>query len=139
MGRSITVCSEPGCPTLTPGGKCPEHKAKVERTASRRRRASQGPQPYDTAAWQRTRARYRAQHPTCNQCARPTAHVDHTIPRRILVAAGIHTPDADQWLQPLCATHHNRKTQLIDVPLLKRLNNGEDPATLAQEATRKVG
>jgi hypothetical protein len=65
--------------------------------------------------------------------------VDHVIPRRILVAAGVANPDADAWLQSLCRSHHSTKTQLVDVPLLRRLAAGEPADLLADEALRGWG
>jgi hypothetical protein len=56
------------------------------------------------------------------------------VPRRILVAAGIHDPDDDQWLQPLAHGCHSIKTARIDKPLLAAYDAGGVPAELAQRA-----
>lgn len=134
--RAPTVCARPGCPALTAGTYCPTHTAETQRNASRQRRAEQGTQVYDTHAWQVVRHRYRRDHPHCRHpdCTEPTAHVDHIVPRRLLLAAGVTEPDDARWLQPLCEPHHNAKTQRTDVPLLHRLDQGDDPTELAEEA-----
>lgn len=119
-------------------GYCPPHKRTISRNASRRRRAINGSQHYDTAAWQRTRTTYRQQHPHC-PCGAPTGAVDHVIPRQILIEAGVTNPDHPQWLQSLCERHHNAKTALVDKPILARLVAGHAPAAeLADEALRSV-
>jgi 5-methylcytosine-specific restriction endonuclease McrA len=139
MPKAPAVCAEPGCPTLTPHRRCPEHQATRQREASRARRARDGRQHYDTSAWQARRKAYRLEHPTCTRCPAPTQHVDHVIPLRLLVAAGIGAPDADQWLQPLCERCHNHKTATFDRPLLARYAAGEDPAYLCMIAGEGVG
>ena len=121
---ALTLCLEAGCPNLVKRGRCPEH----------RRRPRRKNQTYSTHQWRTTRARYLTTHPTSLCCGAPTEDVDHIIPRRILQAAGIHNPDADRWLQPLCKRHHSVKTATIDTPMLRRLNAGEPPEALAQEA-----
>lgn len=136
----MKVCPTPGCPHLVDRSTpCPAGcGARVVRDASRRRRAAQGQQHYDTAAWQRTRTTYRNDHPSCVQCGAPTTDVDHVIPRRILIAAGVSDPDGDSWLQSLCRSCHSAKTQLVDVPLLRRLDAGDDASSLAEEALRST-
>ena len=94
---------------------------------------------YSTTAWRTTRAQQLDAHPTCATCGAAGHHVDHLIPRRILVAAGIHTPDTPQWLQTLCASCHNSKTATTDTPLLARLVAGENPTHLADEALTRGG
>ena len=138
--RPPQVCAQPGCPTLVEqGNRCPTHQANSQRAASRRRRAADGQQHYDTSAWQRTRSSYRRRHPTCARCASPTTDVDHVIPRRILIMAGVANPDANTWLQSLCHPCHSTKTATVDKPLLRRLDAGEDPSKLADEALKGWG
>lgn len=126
MARSMTVCLQPGCPQLVERGWCPNHRPRRNRRRDR--------QVYDTAAWQRVRTRYRSRHPHCHVCGAPTEDVDHVIPRRILVAAGINNPDHDRWLQPLCHRHHSEKTQHVDRPLLAAYTAGASPQALAERA-----
>lgn len=122
---AVTVCAEPGCPELVNGGRCPRH----------RRTRRRGPLPYDTAQWQHRRATYRARHPRCAcGCGRASTDVDHIIPRRILVAAGIHDPDHDRWLCALAHSCHSQKTQTVDRPLLAALTAGAEPDDLAEQA-----
>lgn len=95
---------------------------------------------YSTDEWRRRRLAYLRTHPTC-WCGATATEPDHVVPRQLLVALGIHDPDDEQWLQPLCKPHHSRKTKLIDQPLLRRWRNGGDAQTLAEEAmgTQRVG
>lgn len=127
MPRSLTVCAQPGCTELVERGHCATHRPK--------RKAHARGQVYSTAAWMRRAARYRKRHPQCTcGCGRPTVDVDHIVPRQILVAAGIHDPDADRWLQPLAHACHSAKTAAVDRPLLDALAAGGTPGVLAQRA-----
>lgn len=89
---------------------------------------------YSTDDWRKRRARFLRTHPTCIDCGSPATELDHVPPRQLLVALGIHDPDADQWLNPRCGSCHSRVTRLRDMPLLKRWHEGADPAALAEEA-----
>ncbi len=71
---------------------------------------------YNTAAWQRLRLAYLAEHPLCVMCLRmervdPATVVDHIIPHR-----GDHDLffDADN-LQSLCKAHHDATKQREDI------------------------
>lgn len=96
---------------------------------------------YSTREWRLHRARYLHDHPTCAHCGMAATEADHVVPRQLLVALGIHDPDHEQWLQPLCGSDHSRKTRTVDQPLLLRWRQGEDAQTLAEEAMspRRVG
>lgn len=122
---ALTVCPAPGCPQLVRRGWCKAHKPK------KRYRKNQ---TYSATTWRTTRTRYLTTHPHAWCCGQPTEHIDHVIPRRILQAAGIHNPDADQWLQPLCAAHHSHKTRTVDMPLLAQLDSGTPAQQLAEQA-----
>lgn len=37
MARGITVCAQPGCPTLTDGTRCPTHRRARQRATDQRR------------------------------------------------------------------------------------------------------
>lgn len=141
--RAQTVCSHPGCPTLTPSGACDEHKRQRKRNQARQRRASGDPSMdvYSTNEWRARRRAYLRTHPTCIRCGAEANEADHVVPRQLLVALGIHDPDDEQWLQPLCKPDHSRKTRLVDQPLLRRWRQGEAAQTLAEEAMslRRVG
>ena len=136
--QALQVCSTPGCPTLTPRGRCAACRAEGRKVQAQQRRATRDPSMdvYSTSEWRTRRTNYLADHPYCVCCGEPATEVDHVIPRRILVAAGIHDPDHPTWLQSLTKPHHSHKTRTIDAPLLQRWAAGEDPAMLAEEALR---
>lgn len=67
------------------------------------------------ADWQRARAAFLAQHPFCVQCQEEgkvvlATVVDHQVPHK---GDGGLFWDEGNW-QPLCETHHNRKTARQD-------------------------
>jgi len=100
----------PGCPAIVRDGpRCPAHPYADQRTETAAQRG------YDLK-WSRISAQFLKAHPWCvglpgDPCSAPAKVADHKTPRRILVARGEPHPDAWKWLQPLCQTHHNRKTQ----------------------------
>ena len=57
--RALQVCPTPGCPTLTPAGRCPDC-----RSTARRRRRTGTTAGYD-ARWYRTRRAYLLTHEMC--------------------------------------------------------------------------
>lgn len=89
---------------------------------------------YSTAKWRNGAAGYFQRHPACVDCGAPATQRDHVPPRRVLVAAGIHDPDHERWWRGRCDSCHSRVTVTRDTPLLRRLQAGEDPAVLAEEA-----
>lgn len=91
---------------------------------------------YSTQAWRQRRAAYLRTHPTCTDCGNPATEPDHVPPRALLLALGVHDPDADQWLTSRCSSCHASKTRRVDEPLLRRWHAGADPAELAEEAMR---
>jgi 5-methylcytosine-specific restriction enzyme A len=104
---TITVCCEPGCPTLVRGAsRCPQHHLPD-------RRGSRG---YSTAAWQRARTAYLKAHPICEwthqgdryveiclSLATEVDHIDGLGPR------GPRGTDLTN-LRALCKTHHSQRT-----------------------------
>jgi 5-methylcytosine-specific restriction protein A len=104
---AITVCCEPGCPTLVRGAsRCPQHHLPD-------RRGSRG---YSTAAWQTARRMYLAGHPHCEAfsiengtaiyCGEPATEVDHIDG---LGPRGPRGTDPTN-LRALCKTHHSQRT-----------------------------
>ena len=90
---------------------------------------------YSTAEWRKRRAHYLQAHFTCAcGCGGQATEVNHRVPRRMLMALGIHDPDHARWLQALTHSCHSRTTRMVDVPLLERWRAGEDARKLAQEA-----
>lgn len=91
---------------------------------------------YSTQAWRQPAREWLKHNPTCIDCGNPSTQRDHTPPRRLLIAAGIHEPDHPRWWVPRCGPCHSRKTQTIDVPLLRRLDAGEPAQPLCEEAMK---
>lgn len=107
MGRAQTVCSMPGCPELVEDrGRCPAH-----RRAGEAKRPNAGAQGYG-ARWRRVRACFLRTHPLCQwpDCWAKATDVDHVTLRTELVRQGVADPDAEQYLQALCHSHHSQKT-----------------------------
>lgn len=103
--RAMRVCSVVGCPELTTGGQCTEHRRQADA-----RRGSARERGYD-ARWERKRRRYLARHPICVLCGGQATVADHhPESRRDLVAMGVPDPDADDRLRPLCTPCHNAET-----------------------------
>lgn len=94
---------------------------------------------YSTHQWRTRRRTFLRAHPTCVDDGAKATEADHVPPRALLLAAGIHDPDADQWLRPRCQPCHSRKTKLTDQPLLRRWREGEDAHTLCDEAMTTEG
>lgn len=84
---------------------CPDHPSTA---GPRGTTASRG---YG-AKWQRRRLALLAERPWCESegCEERAVHVDHVVPRRVLVAQGVADPDAFEHLQGLCRPHHGQKT-----------------------------
>jgi 5-methylcytosine-specific restriction protein A len=108
--RAMSVCSTPGCPELTEGGRCKgcQERARVLRRATKRK-------PYDRAAWSRTRLAYLRANPycECDECMalslllRPLAtEVNH------IDGLGPLGPRGHDWtnLQSMTKAHHSRIT-----------------------------
>ena len=96
-------CRHPGCPNLSDGVYCEQHRGLYARESAAQR-------GYD-ARWQRAREAFLKRNPLCAQCLRenrltPATVVDHIVPHR-----GDEKLfwDEANW-QPLCAECHNRKT-----------------------------
>lgn len=116
MPRAARVCSTPGCPEITDGGRCPTCRGKAEQ-----RRGTAAQRGYSGQHWRvRRRATLRRDplcvcrdttHPHGPQCLTPSTVADHhPRTRRELVAAGVPDPDALHLLRGICASCHNRHT-----------------------------
>lgn len=99
---SKRVCSVSGCPNITDGGRCDDHKRAAEQ-----RRGSAHSRGYD-AKWRRTRRRYLASHPLCSEpdCKAPATDVDHIDG---LGPNGPHGHDPAN-LRGYCHPHHSART-----------------------------
>ena len=101
-------CKHPGCPKLTEGAYCDEHKPLHPDRPSAAKRGY-------GSRWQRLSKAYLRRHPLCVRCkaqGRFTAAtvVDHIIPHR----GDPHLMwDESNW-QALCKSCHDRKTWTED-------------------------
>lgn len=104
--RALTVCSIPGCPTLTDTGRCAEHRQQADR-----QRGSARQRGYDRQHETRFRAAVLARDPVCTLCRRaPSVHADHhPLSRRELVEAGLD-PNDPQHGRGLCGPCHSSET-----------------------------
>lgn len=102
-------CKHPGCPKLTSGVYCEEHK-EMHR-ADRKTSSQRG---YDSR-WRRARKRFLSVHPLCEQCKKngkliKANVVDHVIPHR---GDEVLFWDESNW-QALCKNCHDSKTMTED-------------------------
>jgi 5-methylcytosine-specific restriction protein A len=139
--RAYSPCATPSCPTLVEGGgHCPTHRSAKRKAQAKQRRQAGDPSmdAYTTGAWRTTRTTYLATHPHCVDCGAQATQPDHVPPRVLLVALGIHDPDHERWLQPRCAPCHGTKTRVVDDPIIRRWQQGEDAHALVDEAMRRA-
>lgn len=105
MPHALAVCSTPGCPELTTGGRCQDCKRAAEKKRGNFRQRGY------THQWDRRRAAYLRNHPVCILCGEPAKVPDHhPLSRRELVDLGVDDPDSDTHLRPLCWPCHSRET-----------------------------
>ncbi|MBM9621016.1 holin [Streptomyces zhihengii] len=104
--RALTVCSRPGCPNLTPTGRCPACRQHAEQQRGTARQRG-----YDTEHETRFRRAVLARDPVCVIChAAPSVHADHhPIDRRTLAANG-HDPNDPAHGRGTCAPCHSAET-----------------------------
>lgn len=103
-------CSYPGCPRLTDGQYCEEHRRLREREYNRYGRDESSQNFYTSPAWRQARKRQLTEHPFCEECLKSgkrtkAAMVDHIVPIR----KGGSRLDAEN-LQSLCWSCHSRKS-----------------------------
>jgi 5-methylcytosine-specific restriction enzyme A len=101
--KAARPCSHPGCPALVRDprvSRCPKHQKEYEQRLEVNR-PSAAARGYD-ARWREIRARFLADHPTCEKCGKP-ATVPHHIKRRR--EGGSDTP---RNLMALCASCHSK-------------------------------
>ena len=99
-------CGWPGCPKLTDGRYCEEHRKKADRQYNKYSRAPDVHRKYGRA-WKRIRDRYAAEHPFCEMCYREGRmtlmdEVHHIVP---ISQGGTH---AKENLMSLCQSCHTR-------------------------------
>lgn len=111
--RPSRPCTEPGCPVLVQGGRCPAHLSAVRKKVDAQRGTSTE-RGYGTR-WRKARATYLKRHPLCVLCEAerritPATVVDHIIPHK---GDSALFWDTGNW-QSLCKTHHDSKTARED-------------------------
>ena len=105
MPRAKRVCSAPGCPQLTDGGRCGTHKREADQA-----RGSRQQRGY-TAAHEAFRRAVLRRDPTCVRCnAAPSKHADHhPLSLRELRARGLDPYDPRRG-RGLCQPCHSAET-----------------------------
>ena len=111
--RSKKPCRHPGCPALISPKQsppyCEDHiKGRHRSYDDHRKTATERGYDY---RWQKARKSFLKKNPLCVHCQqeniiKPATVVDHIKPHRGDMKLFW---DRDNW-QPLCETHHNRKT-----------------------------
>lgn len=106
-------CSKPGCPNITKGRYCDEHK-RVEEKRIEQQRSTAAKRGYD-AKWRKYRKYYLCRNPLCVRCLEKSINkaatvVDHIIP---------HKGDFELFWdsnnhQALCKPCHDMKTAKED-------------------------
>jgi 5-methylcytosine-specific restriction protein A len=110
MVRALKVCSTVDCHELVVTGRCAECRRKAEQA-----RGTAAQRGYGHRWSTKTRTAYLARHPLCvvrgPRCTLLAEIPDHyPTSRRDLVAAGVHDPDADHRLRPVCRRCHSAET-----------------------------
>ncbi len=105
-------CSYPGCPNLTEGRYCVEHKKLMAQQYDKHQRSKESTAFYNSSEWRKKRANYLIEHPFCVECWKygrltKATVVDHIIPIRMGGALL-----EDENLQALCPSCHTRKSIL---------------------------
>lgn len=106
-GRTLSVCSVPGCPALAYGGRCETHKRKAEQD-----RGSAAERGYGGRAWRVARRAVLRRDPVCVVCnsAPSTLPDHHPYSRKELLAMGVSDPDAPHRMRGVCASCHGKET-----------------------------
>ncbi|MET9729702.1 holin [Streptomyces sp. NPDC006458] len=113
--RAMSICSTPGCPEYTNGGRCADCRAAADR-----RRGTSTQRGYGARHRSRFRDAVLARDPACvctitshghdSPCGQPSRHADHhPLSRRDLVARG-QDPDDPQHGRGLCHRCHSAET-----------------------------
>ena len=104
--RPKQPCAYPGCPKLSDGRYCEEHRKLVAKNYEKYTRAPEIKKKYGSR-WRRIRDRYVKQHPFCERCLEegritPVAEVHHILP---VARGGTHEKSN---LMSLCQSCHNK-------------------------------
>jgi 5-methylcytosine-specific restriction protein A len=100
------ICTVPGCPEFSQGGRCDAHKQEAEQ-----RRGSARQRGYGKQHEQQFRPAVLAKNPTCVLCGtRPSKHADHwPLSRRELTEQG-EDPNDPRHGRGLCGPCHSSET-----------------------------
>lgn len=107
MGRrGMRVCSTPGCPELTQGGRCAGCQSDAER-----RRGTRAQRGYGHRHKERFREGVLAKHPVCVTCGNaPATEADHyPVDKRTLELRGLNADDPI-YGRGLCKECHSKET-----------------------------
>ena len=105
-------CAYPGCPKLTNGKYCEEHKKMMDKQYDQYMRSRPAYDFYHSKEWRKKRENYLIEHPFCVECWKQgrltkAVVVDHIQP----ISMGGALLD-DENLQALCPSCHTRKSIL---------------------------
>jgi 5-methylcytosine-specific restriction protein A len=103
-------CAYPGCPKLTGGQYCEEHKKLTDKQYNLYERDKTSQRFYQSTEWKMVKKRHLAIEPLCRECKKngkltKAAMVDHILP----IKQGGAALD-DNNLQSLCWSCHSRKS-----------------------------
>ena len=99
-------CSYPGCPNLTDGQYCEQHRIQARRQYDRYERSPEVHKKYGRA-WKRVRDRYMNAHPYCEKCFEEGRMVRADEVHHILPVAQGGTNETSN-LMSLCRGCHNK-------------------------------
>ena len=108
--KPMKPCRYPGCPKLTEGTYCQEHKKLMDAQYDAMLRDRGVAEFYHSREWKHLRENYLIEHPFCVECwgkgkLTKATVVDHIIPIR----QGGSALD-EKNLQALCSSCHGRKS-----------------------------
>lgn len=103
-------CSYPGCPRLTDGQYCDEHKRQRDREYNRYGRDDFTKNFYNTAEWRFFRKRQLAERPLCEECLKAGRRTKATMVDHIVPIKQGGEKFAPSNLQSLCWSCHSRKS-----------------------------
>ena len=108
--KPMKPCRYPGCPNLTEGTYCTEHKRLMDARYDARCRDRGAADFYHSREWKHLRQNYLIEHPFCVECwgkgkLTKADVVDHIIP---IKQGGPALEESN--LQALCASCHGRKS-----------------------------
>lgn len=104
--KPLKPCKYPGCPKLTKGSYCDEHKGLVAKSYNKYSRSPDHAKKYGKS-WRKVRERYVKKHPLCEKCLKegryvPVKEVHHILP----ISKGGTNEESN--LMSLCRSCHNK-------------------------------